>query len=73
MLLSRRASWVSVSILVGIKLRRAIFSGRMSCVMARVSVITKMFSLVSVWVAGSSLGIRMGMVGLLCFESGEWG
>ena len=48
-----RASWVSVSTLVGIRFKSRICSGRMSWVMARVSVMTKIFSLRSVRVAGS--------------------
>ncbi len=48
-----RASWVSVSALVGIRFRSRICSGRISWVMARVSVMTKMFSCRRVRVAGS--------------------
>ena len=49
---STRANCVSVSTLVGIRFRSRMRSGRISCVMARVSVITKMFS------AGQGLGGR---------------
>ena len=58
---SLRSSWVSVTILVGIRLRISRFSGRMSWCMARYSVITKIFSLSSVAVAGRESGILMGM------------
>ena len=60
---SRRSSCVSVSILVGIRFTMAIRSGRISCVVARVSVITNIFSSVSVLYAGSSFEILIGIVG----------
>ena len=56
------ASCVSVSILVGIRFSNSTCKGRISCVMARVSVMTKMFSSVSVLVAGKSFGILIGIV-----------
>ena len=67
-LLSRRLSWVSVAILVGIRFSSRIFNGRISWATARRSVMTKMFSSFSVLAAGSSLGIRMGMTCLLAFR-----
>ena len=50
---STRASWVSVSTLVGIRFKSRICRGRISWVMARVSVMTKMFSRCRILVAGS--------------------
>ena len=46
---------------MGIRLSKSILSGLMSCVAARVSVITNIFSSVSVLVAGSLLGILIGI------------
>ena len=58
---SLRMSWVSVTILVGMRLRMSSSSGRMSCKMARCSVITKMFSSSKMARAGRESGILMGM------------
>ena len=55
------ANWVSVSIFIGIRFRSRICSGRISWVIARVSVMKKMFSFSSVFAAGSLFGILMGM------------
>ena len=52
---------VSVVIFSGIKFRMTIFSGRMSCVWARVSSITKMFSFFRISIAGSLSGILKGI------------
>ena len=60
----RRKSWVSVVDFVGIRFATAIFSGRMSCVVARPSVITNMFSLSSTFFAGKSLWIFIGIAEL---------
>lgn len=57
---SRRDSWVSVSILVGIRFSTRMCRGRISCVTARVSPMTKMFSLASVLAAGNPSGILIG-------------
>ena len=48
--------------MVGIRFSRRIFSGRISCVFARVSVMTNMFSLRSALAAGRSFGMRIGMM-----------
>ena len=58
---SSRKIWVSVSILVGIKLRRRIFKGRISCRLARSFVITKMFSSSKLCRAGNWSSILIGM------------
>ena len=58
---SSRDSCVSVAILVGMRFRTRICSGRMSCVTARVSFMTKIFSSASVFAAGRPFGIIMGM------------
>ena len=65
-----RSSWVSVSILVGIRLRMAIFRGRMSWVWARSWVITKIFSDSRTSMAGRSAWMRMGIVSQP-FKKGE--
>ena len=44
-----RAIWVSVTIFVGMRLSISICSGRMSWVIARVSVMTNMFSSKEYW------------------------
>lgn len=56
-----RSNCVSVAILVGIKFKMSNFSGRMSWCMARYSVMTKIFSLSRVSLAGREFGILMGM------------
>ena len=58
---SRRASCVSVAILVGIRLSTRMRSGRMSWLLARSVSMTKMFSSCRVLAAGRSGGIQMGM------------
>ncbi len=57
----RRKSWVSVISFVGMRLRMAIFKGRISWVCARVSSMTKMFSCVSIFAAGNVAGILTGI------------
>ena len=63
MLPRRRSSWVSVTIFVGMRLRIATRSARMSWWTARLSPITKMFSLSRMPMAGSVSGIFTGMAG----------
>ena len=55
-----RDSWVSVSTFMGIRFSSSSFRGRISWVMARVSVMTKIFSSSRVFTAGKSLGILIG-------------
>ena len=57
-----RRIWVSVAIFVGMRLSSSTRKGRMSCWSARVSVMVKMFSPSRISLAGSWLGILMGMV-----------
>ena len=56
----QRRICVSVTIFSGIRLRMAMRSGRMRCVVARCSVITKMFSLSRTARAGRLSGIFIG-------------
>ena len=65
---SLRRSWVSVTILVGIRFRISTSSGRISWCMARYSVMTKIFSFSSVVVAGKESATLMGMVSFLTFH-----
>ncbi len=66
-LLSTRSSWVSVVIFVGMRFTMTMSSGRMSCEVARSSVITKMFSCSRAARAGRSEGMLMGMaVSVVC-------
>ena len=57
-----RRSWVSVVTLLGMRLRIRIRSVRISCVIARLSLITNTRSLSRVFLAGSASGMRIGMV-----------
>ena len=63
-LLSSLMNWISVSILVGIRLRTAIFMGLMSWDWALLSLITNMFSLSSAEIAGSPSGMFIGIYDL---------
>ena len=58
----RRNRSVSVTIFNGIRLRMSSFNGRMSCVDARRSSMTNMFSALRISTAGSDDGIFTGMV-----------
>ena len=62
----RRAICVSVTIFCGIRFNIRIFKGRMSWVIARVSVMTKIFSFSNTCVAGNKFGILIGIGFLLC-------
>lgn len=55
------ASCVSVSIFVGMRFSMSILSGRISCVIALVWVMTNMFSDAKVFAAGKEFGILIGI------------
>ena len=59
---SLRSSCVSVTSFVGMRLRISTFNGRISWCIARYSVITKIFSLSKIAVAGSESGILIGIM-----------